>query len=287
MKQKDVLAFILLSLAWGSSFFWVKVILEELGPFTLVALRLLLGAIGLGLVALFTKSAKPSPKEWRTLLLLGVINIAFPFVITTWGQLFIDSGVASILLSTTPLFTVLIAHYVLHDDKVTLLRAIGLLAGFGGVVILLLGDVNANAQSSFWGYVTQLTGAFIYAVGGVVARQNLRNVSVVYQSLIPIAFGDALIWLVTPLVESPIRLPQSTLVWIAILFLGIVSSCIAYLLYYYLLHSIGPTRASMVTYVFPVVGVLLGVLFLNERLDLSLMLGAALVLGSVFVVNRA
>jgi len=288
MKRKDLLAFVGLSLGWGSSFFWVKVALQELGPFTLVALRLLLGALGLGLIAAFSRPKLPRERVvWGTLAVIGVTNVAIPFTIATWGQNFIDSGVASILFSTIPLITMVIAQFVLRDDKLTLMRALGLFAGFGGIVLLLLRDVNLGGRSSLLGYASQLIGAVFYAASGVLARRNLKGISVIIQSLVPIAFADALLWIFVPLVESPIRLPQSTVAIVAILFLGVVSSCLAYLMYYYLLHSIGPTRTSMVTYLFPPVAVFLGVLFLGERLDLSLILGAALVLGSVFVVNRA
>lgn len=287
MKPKDLWAFIGLSIAWGSSFFWVKVALDELGPFTLVALRLLLGALGLAVFVLLRKPAWPSKREqWRILLLVGLTNVAIPFLITTWGQDFIDSGVAAILLSSVPLFTVILAQFMLEDDKFTLMRGLGLLVGFAGVVILLQRDIN-NGQGTLIGYAAQLIGSAFYAFSGVLARRHLQGVSLIFQSLIPIAFADALIWTALPLVESPIHLPESSLVWWGIIWLGIICSCFAYLFYYYLLHSIGPTRTSMVTYTFPVVGVALGVLFLGETLDLFLVSGAALILGSLYVVNRA
>ncbi len=288
MKTKDLLAFIGLSIGWGSSFFWVKVALQELGPFTLVALRLLLGAVSLGLIAYFRKVSLPkSWVQWWPLLLVGFTNVAFPLVITSWGQIFIDSGVAAILLSTVPLFTVVIAHFLLSDDRLSWVRAIGLLVGFVGVIILLLRDVNLDARSSALGYATQLIGSLMYAFSAVFARRTMKNISVILQAFIPIAFADAIIWIFVPVFESPIRLPHDPIVITAILFLGLICSCVAYLLYYHLLHSIGPTRSSMVTYTFPLVGVSLGVLLLNEAIDLQLVSGAALVLGSVFVVNRA
>jgi drug/metabolite transporter (DMT)-like permease len=288
MKQKDILAFIGLSIAWGSSFFWVKVALEELGPFTLVALRLLLGGVSLGVIAYATKTKLPkSWREWWPFLLIGLTNVAFPLVLTSWGQIFIDSGVAAILLSTVPIFTVVIAHFILSDDRLTLVRALGIFVGFAGVVVLLLRDVDLNAGSSAIGYATQLIGSLFYAASAVLARYTLKNTSVILQAFIPLALADLILWGLVPLVESPIHLPHIPIVVVSILFLGFICSCVGYLLYYYLIHSIGPTRTSMITYVFPLVGVGLGVLFLNELIDLQLVVGALLVLGSVFVVNRA
>lgn len=286
MKPKDLWAFIGLSLAWGSSFFWVKIALDELGPFTLVALRLLLGAVGLAIFAYFTKPPRPSgAATWRMLLFIGLTNVAIPFVVTTWGQIFIDSAVASILLSSVPLFTIIVAQFMLDDDKFTGMRGLALLAGFAGVVILLQRDIGSG-ESTWWGYAAQLFGSFFYAFSGVLARKHLQAVPLVYQSLVPILFADMLIWLTVPFVESPIQLPATSLVWSAIMWLGFICSCFAYLFYYYLLHSIGPTRTSMVTYVFPVVGVALGVLFLGEGLDLALVAGDILILGSLYIVNR-
>jgi drug/metabolite transporter (DMT)-like permease len=287
VDRKQVLAFVALSLAWGASFFWIKVALSELGPFTLVALRLLVGGLLLGLTAWLRKVSLPRGwAEWWPLLLLGVINIAVPLVVTSWGQLFIDSGVASILLSTVPLFTVVMAHFLLHDDKLTWMRAAGLLIGFLGVVLLLLRDVGGGS-STFWGYATHMVGAVLYSYAAVMARQYMRKQSLILQAFIPVAFGDLLIWAMLPFTEFPLHLPQQTMPIIAILFLGAVSSFAGYLLYYYLIHSVGPSRMSMVTYTFPLVGVLLGVIALGELLDLSLIMGAALVLGSVFLVNRS
>lgn len=286
MKPNDLWAFAGLSLAWGSSFFWIKIALEELGPFTLVAIRLLLGVIGLVAIAAISKPARQfTHRQWRMLVILALTNVAVPLVVTSWGQIFIDSGVASILLSSVPLFTVVMAQVMLDDDKFTWGRGLALLVGFAGVYILLQRDIGSG-QSTLLGYAAQLAGSALYAFSGVLARRGLQGMSVVYQSLVPIALGDALIWTAVPFVESPIQLPESTLVWAAMLWLGIVCSCVGYLLYFYLLHSIGPTRTSVVTYTFPVVGVGLGVLFLGETLDASLLAGAALILASLYVVNR-
>ncbi len=95
-----------------------------------------------------------------------------------------------------------------------------------------------------------------------------------------------MLWAIAPVVESPLQFPVLPLTWVAIVWLGLIGSCLAYLLYFYLLHSVGPTRSSMVTYTFPLVGVTLGVGFLNERLDFSLILGAVLIIASLYIVNR-
>ncbi len=287
MKTKDWAAFIALSLAWGSSFLWIKIGLQELGPITLVALRLLFGILGLLVVVAYNRPKFPDNRRlWGALAILGIIQTALPFLLITWGQQFIDSAVAAILNSTVPLFTMLLAHWYLQDDRLTLQRVIALLIGFFGVVVLLVRDLDGGTQSSLLGQAAVLVAAICYAFSAVFARRNAKGVSPIVQAFVPLLVADALMWALVPLFESPLVLPSLPISWLAILWLGLIGSCIAYLLYYYLLHAIGPTRTTMVTYTFPVVGVALGVIFLNETLDINLLLGAVLVVTSIVIVNR-
>ena len=287
MKTKDWAAFIALSLAWGSSFLWIKIGLQELGPITLVALRLLFGILGLLVVVAYNRPKFPDNRRlWGALAILGIIQTALPFLLITWGQQFIDSAVAAILNSTVPLFTMLLAHWYLQDDRLTLQRVIALLIGFFGVVVLLVRDLDGGTQSSLLGQAAVLVAAICYAFSAVFARRNAKGVSPIVQAFVPLLVADALMWALVPLFESPLVLPSLPISWLAILWLGLIGSCIAYLLYYYLLHAIGPTRTTMVTYTFPVVGVALGVIFLNETLDVNLLLGAVLVVTSIVIVNR-
>jgi drug/metabolite transporter (DMT)-like permease len=152
MKTKDWLVFLGLSLAWGSSFLWIKIAVQEIGPFTLVALRLLFGILGLLIVVAIRKPEWPKdPKIWRVLAVLGMINTAIPFTLISWGEVYIDSSVASILNSSVPLFTVLIAHFFLDDDKLTWTKGLGLPIGFIGVVLLVGRDLGKGSQSNVLG----------------------------------------------------------------------------------------------------------------------------------------
>ena len=289
MKPKDWIAFILLGLAWGSSFLWIKIAVQEIGPFTLVALRLLFGILGLVAVVAYSRPKWPDRQHlWVAMLVLGLTNTAIPFVLISWGELHIDSAAAAILNSTVPLFTMVIAHLFLSDDRLTLPRLIGLLIGFGGVVVLLSRDLDLASGLSNSGALGQgavLLAAMFYASSGVFARRNTRGLSPIVQALVPLVVADSAIWLAAPLAESPFSLPKLPLTWLAVLWLGLVGSCFAYLLYYYLIHSVGPTRTTLVTYVFPLVGVALGVIFLNELLDWHLLVGGSMVVGSIAVVN--
>jgi drug/metabolite transporter (DMT)-like permease len=287
LRSKEWAAFIALSLAWGSSFLWIKIALQEFEPITLVAFRLLFGISGLLVVAAYNQPNFPETRRvWGVLAVLGIVNTALPFLFITWGQQFIDSAVAAILNSTVPLFTMLMAHWYLQDDRLTLQRVIGLLSGFVGVVVLLVRDLDRGTQTSLLGQTAVLLAAICYAFSSVFARRNARGVSPIVQAFVPLLVADAVMWALVSLLESPIVLPGLLITWLAVAWLGLIGSCIAYLLYFYLLHAIGPTRTTMVTYTFPVLGVALGVIFLRESLDINLLLGGALVVGSIVIVNR-
>ena len=288
MKLKEWSAFILLGLVWGSSFLWIKIALREIGPFTLVAFRLLFGLIAL--LAIMRLQRQAFPRDRRTLLaylFLGVFNTALPFVLISWGEISIDSALASILNGTMPLFTIVIAHFWLHDEKITLTRMGGLIVGFVGVVMLVSRNAGSGGATgnSMLGQLAVLGAAASYATAVTFARKNLRGQRPLVQATMVVLIADVLIGLITPVVDRPLSLPTLPLTWLALAWLGLLGSCLAYLLYFYLINTWGATRAALVTYVFPVIGVILGVVFLNEVADWRLVAGSLLVVGGIAVVN--
>jgi drug/metabolite transporter (DMT)-like permease len=285
LKLKHWLVFLLLGAIWSSSFMWIKIAVQEIGPITLVAFRTLFGLL-FGIVVIFVQriSWPRRRKEWTPLLVLGIFNIAIPFFLISWGEQSIDSAVASILNATVPLFTILIAHYLLHDDKMTVPKVLGLLMGFAGVVILMSKDIGASLGSVLGQLAIVLASAF-YAGGGVYARKTTHDMPGILRSAGPLLPATIVMWLTMFMFESPVKFPSSGLTWIALLFLGVLGSGFAFVLSYYLLHEIGPTRTSMVTYLFPLGGVILGVAFLNEQLSWQLVVGAVLIVLSLIVAN--
>ena len=280
-------AFLLLGSIWGSSFLWIKIALEELEPFTLVGYRLLFGAVGMALVLIARRPALPIKRRtWLLLALMGLTNTALPFVLISWGETVIDSAVASILNSTTPLFTLIIAHYFLSDERMNVPRALGLLLGFAGILLLFSRDVGLEGfRSGLLGQAAVLAAALSYAGSSVFARRAFRDVPLLIQAAIPLFSADLLIWVGAVTLESPVNIPALPITWVALAWLGLLGSCIAYLLYFYLINNVGSTRSTLVTYMFPVIGVALGVLFLDERLDLRLIIGALMVVAGIGVVN--
>ncbi len=288
MKPKDWLAFILLGTIWGSSFLWIKIAVQEIGPLLLVALRLLFGILALIVVAAVTRPEWPRQRRvWINLTILGVINNAIPYALISWGEQSIDSAVAAVLNSTTPLFTMIVAHLALSDDRMTSWRVFSLLMGFSGVFILFSRDLSAGFHGSFLGQLAVLLASVAYAFASVFARRTTRGLNPAVQALVPLLGADLLMWGLAPVIESPLTLPSLPLTWLSVIWLGVMGVAVAFLLYFYLLHSVGPTRTVLVTYIFPLVGVILGVVFLNERLDWQLAVGAVLVVASVVLVNRS
>jgi drug/metabolite transporter (DMT)-like permease len=264
---------------------WIKIAVQEVGPITLVAFRVLFGLLfGIVVILIQRVQLRRSLREWSPLLLLGITNVAIPFFLISWGEQSIDSAVAAILDATVPLFTILIAHYLLHDDKMTVPKVAGLLIGFAGVVILMSKDIGASFGSILGQLAVVLASAF-YAGSAVYARRTTEDTPSILRSAGPLVSATVIMWLATFIVESPVHIPQVGITWIALLFLGVIGSGLAFIMSYYLIHEIGPTRTSMVTYLFPIGGLLLGVIFLDEKLSWQLLAGTMLVIASLAVVN--
>lgn len=287
MNLKEWGAFGLLGLIWGSSFLWIKIALDEIGPFMLVGLRLAFGVAGLLILMAVTRSRFPRDRKiLLAFFFASIVQTALPFVLISWGETRIDSGVASILNGTVPLFTIVIAHFWLHDEKITLSRIAGLVVGFVGVVILMSRDIGPEGfQGSVRGQLAVLAAAGSYAIGITFARKYLQGQSPVVQSTLVLMMADLLVWGMAPWIERPLVLPRLPLTWLALAWLGLLGSCLAYMLYFYLINTWGATRASVVTYVLPVFGLLLGIIFLREPIDWELLVGSALVFAGIAAVN--
>ena len=286
MSLKDWIKFIVLGLAWGSSFLWIKIAVGEVGPFTLVTYRLAFALLSLAAVLAWKRPAMPDLRRFLPVFaFLGVFNLALPFILISAAEQFIPSGLAAVLNSTTPLFTILIAPLFLAEEKLTWARGLGLLTGFAGVVVLMSDQLEGGFGSHQWGMLLMLGGTLAYAVGAVYARRRTQGLTVEVQAAGQAVFAGLILAVAAPLVEPPFHLPQLGLTWLALAWLGVIGTCVGTLLFYSLLHSVGPTRTTLVTYLFPLVGVVLGVLFLQEPLGWRLFVGGGLIVSGVAAVN--
>ena len=285
MKTKHWIIFITLGIIWSSSFLWIKIAIEEMGPMTLVAYRVLFGLLfGIAVILIQREKIPRTLKAWTPLLVLGLTNVAIPFFLISWGEKTIDSGVASILDATVPLFTIVVAHFLLHDDKMTVQKVVGLLIGFAGVVVLMSKDIGASTGSILGQGAVILASAF-YAGSSIYARKFTEDTPGIFRSMGPLVSATAVMWLASFFFEAPVHVPDQPIIWIALLWLGILGSGVAFVMVFYLIHEIGPTRTTMVTYLFPLGGVTLGVIFLHETLTWEIVVGAVLILTSLVVAN--
>jgi drug/metabolite transporter (DMT)-like permease len=277
--------FFLVGAIWSSSCLWIKIAVQEIGPITLVAFRVLFGLL-FGIVVMLIQGVRwPREfKSWYPLLVLGITDFAIPFFLISWGEQSIDSAVAAILDATVPLFTIVIAHLALRDDKITVPKLLGLLIGFAGVVILMSKDIGAST-SSVLGQIAVIVASAFYAGSAVYVRKFTEDTPGVLRSAVPLLSATVIMWLATFLIERPIEIPQLGITWVALLWLGILGSGFAFILAFYLIHEIGPTRTSMVSYLFPLGGVILGVTFLNEQITWQLITGAFLIIASLAIAN--
>ena len=273
---------------WGTSFLFIKVALETLLPLTLVGLRLLSGCLALAVIVRWRGLTLPASwTVWGHLLVLGVVNTALPFVLITWGESGVNgvsSGVASVLNSTVPLFSILLSGLVLRREEVSVGTIVGLLVGFGGVMLLL----SRNLSWDWDNILPQLAivlAAICYAVGSAYARAKLRQVGPVVASFGQLLAANLLVWVAAVLLEdfSGQRLTWPTVG--ALIWLGVLGSCMAYMFYFFILQQWGATRTTLVTYLLPVVGVSAGALFLGELVDWRLLAGGGLILSGVGAVN--
>ena len=284
MSAKNWFKFILLGTIWGSSFLWIKIALQEVGPLTLVTFRVGFATLGLLAVALARRS-KIHKKEVWILAFLGFFNVAVPFALISWSETHISSGMAAILNSTVPLFTILIAPFFLKEERLNRRRILGLLLGFGGVIVLMSNQLDAGDALKEVGVITMLVAACFYAVSGIFARKMATGLSPEAQSLGQMGTAFLFILPAAFTLEAPFHIPTLPISYVALAWLGLLGSCVATLLWFSLIFSVGPTRTSMTTYIFPLMGVLLGMIFLREHVDWRLAVGGVLIILAVVLVN--
>jgi drug/metabolite transporter (DMT)-like permease len=289
MKTRDWLLFWLLGIVWGTSFLWIKIAVTEISPFMLVSFRTLFALLGLGAFLLVVKSARVAWRQVRKQLwvyiILGLINIVIPFLLISWAGQYIDSGLSSILNSTMPLFTIMISPFFVSDDRFTLRKATGLLTGFAGVVILLYPSIGVVWSNHLAAQGAVLLAALCYGGSTVFARKMAKGLPTQMQAFLQFLMATVMIWAFTLGTQRPLAFPQLPITWLALLWLGLLGSGLAYLIYFDLLPRIGPTRMSMVTYILPLVGVLLGIIFLGEHFYWGAIIGALLILSGISIVN--
>ena len=285
--RSDWLLLLLLGVIWGTSYAFIKLGVQTLPTFTLIATRL---GIGFGLLALVVIVARePLPRDAKTyghLLVMAVINIVLPFTLITTAERSVDSAVGAILNGAVPLVVIVVAALVLHDEPMTVNRVVGLIVGYLGVVVLVSRGLTAFATSdSFAGELALLGSTVLYGVGAVYARLNTRNLRPMIPALFQVGFAFLIVSVLALLYETPLDVQWNTDALIAVLWLGILGSGVAYILNFRLLGRLGATRTSLLAYLLPIVGIITGALMFGEQIDARVILGTGLVIAGVALVN--
>ncbi len=281
------LALVGLALIWGTSFLFIKVAVHDMSPTVLLLGRSVCGCLALAVIVRLM--GRPLFGEgWRTRLvsfaIMAVTNAVVPWIAIAWGEERISSGLASILNSTTTVWTAVLIYWVMPTERPSVVNYAGVLLGFSGVVVLVLPELATHGLSgSFFGAMAVVVASLSYAINALYQRRKMRNVSVFEVSL-----GQLV---ATVIFAIPIAAPSLSQVHVAfasvaaVVALGAGGTGIAYLLYYYMMNSLGAVRASGVTLLVPVTAVFWGVVLLGEHLSLSTVIGMAVILAGIVLIN--
>jgi drug/metabolite transporter (DMT)-like permease len=256
---------LLLAVLWGGSFFFGKVALAQLPPFTVVFGRVCLAAVALQLLVVATGNRMPtSPRKWVAFFVMGGLNNLIPFSLIFWGQTRIASGLASILNSTTPLFTVVLAHLLTRDEKLTANRAVGVLFGIVGVAVMIGPDALGGLGGDVYAQLAVLGAALSYAFAGIYGRRFRDAPPLVTAS--GQLTASTILMLPVLLVDQPwtLALPGAQ-TWAALAGLALLSTALGYVLYFRILAVAGATNLLLVTFLIPVSALVLGMSVLGER----------------------
>lgn len=271
---------ITLSILWGGSFFFNGVVVRELPTFTVVVGRVILGAAVLLIVMRFMGLRMPKERAiWQAFFGMGFLNNVVPFTLIVWGQAHVASGVASILNATTPLFTVIVAHFLTSDEKMTGSRLLGVAMGFAGVIVMIGGDSLHGLGLDLLAPLACLGGALSYAFAGVYGRRfKALGVTPMATATGQVTASSLMLLPVMLLVDQPWTLPMpSTAALGALVGVAVLSTALAYILYFRILATAGATNLLLVTFLLPVSAILLGVGLLDEILLPKHLTGMALI----------
>jgi drug/metabolite transporter (DMT)-like permease len=268
-----------LALLWGASFLFIKVAVRELTPATLITGRLGLAAITLALLVPFAVGNGETVRQLREhawwLVAVALVNTAIPFWLLSWGETRIDSGLASIIQASVPIFNALIAFVAFREVRVTGAPLVGVAIGFVGVALL----VGAQPEGKVLGALAVVGMAFCYGVGGLLTGRYLKSATPMVVAFASTAIAT-LVWLPVGVAQAPSQMPGwKTLA--SVVALGIPGTALAYLLFFGLITGPGAAYASLVTYLIPPIALAYGAIFLGERFGAAAFGGLALILAGV------
>jgi len=284
-KTLDYFALMLLAFIWASAFFNIKIATYSYGPLTIAFLRILFGAIPVILLCYFKKiKIEAFSKDWYWFAAIGVINLVIPFFLIAYGVQKIQSNLAAILMASTPLSASLLAHFFTSNEKINLTKSVGVLVGFSGIIFLFSDNILINSEN-FTSAILILCGSTFYVIGGLLTLKisGKRNENVTASILI---WGSIVLLPISLLIEHPWNFSPRLDSTISLIYLGIFSTGIAWLLRFYILKHNGLVFQAQVAYLIPIFGVILGFLILNEEITQKVIVSLIAVIIGIYIVKK-
>ncbi len=275
-----------LALIWSSAFFNIKIATESFGPVTIAFLRVFLASIPLIVLCNIKKiKIEVFSKDWYWFALIGFVNLVIPFFFISYGIKAVQSNLAAILMSSTPLTSTILGHYFTKNEKFNLIKTIGVLIGFSGIVYLFSDNILIN-ENNFYSALLILLGATGYVVGGVLTLKisNKRNENVTTSICI---WASIILLPLTMIFEQPWNSTPNTLSIISVVYLGLVSTGLAWLLRFSILKKNGLIFQSQVSFLIPIFGIILGYIFLKELITPKIIVSVVLVLVGIYLAKKS
>jgi drug/metabolite transporter (DMT)-like permease len=285
------LVFLALCFVWGSTWLAIKIGLEFLPPFLFAGIRFVTATVALLILSRLLHAHIPKDRySWTVMLFLGIFQISLPYGLVFWGEEYISSGLSAVLFATLPFFVVISAHVLVRDEKLTKLKAIGVLASFVGLVAIFWRDIAAaqsiGAQYSFFGSLAVVGSAASAGMANVVAKRYAARIDPSANVLVQSTMGAVLLLSTGALLEGTTPLNFSTTAIAVILYLGVVGSALPFVGLYWLLTKTSATNTSLFSFITPIIALVLGWLILKETLDPNLGLGTILILAGVYLTVK-
>ena len=288
MSAFEWLLLSILAFLWGGSFFFTEIAIPSVPPFTIVATRVSLAALTLFAFCVVAKlHVKISVEILFAFVGMGLLNNVIPFSLIVWGQTQIASSLASILNATTPLFTLVVAHFLTVDEKMNLKKLVGVVVGFAGVVIMISPQLIGQINGTIIGQLFVLGAAISYAFSGVFGRRFKKlGVNPVITATGQLTMSSVVLIPIALLIDQPWQLATPNLeVFIALIGLAILSTSLAYVIFFEILRRAGASNLLLVTFLIPVTAILLGVFVLNEILYWEQIIGMLVLAAGLLVID--
>ena len=284
-KPLDYLLLVTLALIWASAFFNIKIATYSYGPLTIAFLRILFGAIPVVLLCFYKKiKIEAFSKDWYWFASIGIINLVIPFFLIAYGVQKVQSNLAAILMASTPLSATLIAHFFTKNEKINLIKSLGILVGFSGIIYLFSDNILIS-ENNFVSALLILFGSTFYVIGGLLTLKisNKKNENVTASILI---WGSIVLLPISIFIEQPWNFSPRLDSTLSLIYLGIFSTGIAWLLRFYILKHNGLVFQAQVAYLIPIFGVILGFLILDELVTSKVVISLIAVIIGIYIVKK-